>query len=195
MNMIRLNFIPEYERKDKGGLLSDGWGIPPEVVAGIIFAVVGFVLLVHVSLGALAAFKLAQQQLLQVQWNAMAADKKVVNDVFSETKAMQAKFTALKPITSQANFLWAHLLNDISDSVPKGIWLREIAFNRGILNISGSAVSKMKDEMISAGNFVSALKEKPTMKESFTGIDIDSIQRREDTALSIADFSLKAKQK
>jgi Tfp pilus assembly protein PilN len=193
--MIKLNFIPEYERRDKSGLLSAGWAIPLEVIIGILVAAVGLIVLIHISLGCLAGFKVAQQQILQVKWNAMAADKKAVDDIFNESKALQTKFSTLQPITSQVNFQWAHLLNDISDSVPKGIWLREISFNRGILNISGSSVSKIKNEMISAGNFVSALKEKPTMRESFTGIDIDSIQRREDTALSIADFSLKAKQK
>ncbi len=195
MNMIKLNFIPEYDRKVKSSLLSDGWGIPPEIMVGTLVAAIGLILLVHVSLGGVAAFKIGQCHLLQVKWNAMAGDKKVVDDIFNESKTLQAKFMTLKPITSQANFLWARLLNDISDSVPKGIWLREISFNRGLLNISGSSVSKIKDEMISAGNFVSALKEKRTMRESFTGIDIDSIQRREGTALSIADFSLKAKQK
>ena len=195
MNMIKLNFIPEYERKDKSGLLSDGWSIPLEIIVGILVATASFIVLIHVFLVCLATFKVAQYQLLQVKWDSMAADKKAVDEIFNESKALQAKFSALRPITSQANFLWARLLNDVSDSVPKGIWLREISFNRGLLNISGSSVSKIKDEMISAGNFVSALKDKQTIKESFTGIDIDSIQRREGTVLSIADFSLKARQK
>jgi hypothetical protein len=61
--------------------------------------------------------------------------------------------------------------------------------------IKGSAVSKANDEVILAGNFVSALKEQPVVKEQFTGLQVESIERRENAAFSIVDFLLKAKLK
>jgi Tfp pilus assembly protein PilN len=102
---------------------------------------------------------------------------------------------SLRPITVIPQFHWARLLNDISDSVPKGVWLREIIFEKGSMSIYGSSVSKMKTEMVETGNFVASLKEKFSIQESFAGVDVDSIQRRENTAVSIADFNLKAKGK
>jgi Tfp pilus assembly protein PilN len=102
---------------------------------------------------------------------------------------------AVRPITSLQQIRWARLLNEISDSIPKGVWLREILFEKGTIAIYGSSVSKMQTEMVEAGNFVAALKEKASIKEGFSGVNIDSIQSRENSPVAVADFTLKAKSK
>lgn len=193
--MINLNLIPEYERKSKSGILSEGIGIPMENLVGILIAAAAVLVMIHVSLGGYALVRVAQHELLLRKWNSMGADKKVFDEISQESRKIQTRFGSLQPITSKPTIIWSRLLNDISDSVPKGVWLREVIFEKSQLTISGTAVSKMKNEMISAGTFVSALKERPSIKKNFGGVDIDSIQRRENTALSMADFTLKAKQK
>jgi len=157
--------------------------------------VFGFLLFVHLSLTGILLFQIGRHHILQGQWNSMAADKKVFDDISTETKNIQNRLNSLKPITSQMGLRWARILNDVSDSVPKGIWLRQLEFSKGLLTITGSSVSKMENEMTAAGNFVAALKGKPGLKDYFSGVDIDSIQRREGATLSIADFRLKAKRK
>jgi Tfp pilus assembly protein PilN len=194
--MIRFNFIPEQLRKERGGILSHGLGgVPSEVLVGILVMVFGLLFLIHLSLVGVFLFEVGGHQVLQMRWNAMAADKKIFDDISNESKTIQNRLNSLKPITSQAGFGWSRLLNDISDSVPKGIWLRQIEFSKGLLTVSGSSVSKMENEMVAVGNFVAALKAKSGIRDYFIGIDVDSIQRREGVALSIADFRLKAKWK
>jgi hypothetical protein len=194
--MIKLNFIPEQQRKQRAGIVGEDFGgVPGEVIAGIFVALVAFFILAHTALAAVSVYKLASHKLLEARWNSMAADKKICDEVADELKKLQAKTNSLRPITSVAQIHWARFLNEVSDSVPKGVWLREVLFERGSVAIYGSSVSKMKTEMVETGNFVAALKEKSSIKESFTGVDIDSIQRRENTSVSIADFTLKAKLK
>ena len=183
-------------RKDRGDIFQDGFAqVPQEVSAGIIIAGIGVLFLIHVLLGLVAVFKVAHHQVLLVHWNSLATDKKALDTVTQETQALQKKMFSLKPITAARGIMWGELLNEISDSLPKGVWLRELHYDKDQLTIKGSAVSKMNDEVILAGNFVSALKEQPVMKEQFTGLQVESISRRENAALSIVDFLLKAKQK
>jgi hypothetical protein len=194
--MIKLNFIPEAQRKQSMKIAGEDFGgVPGEIVVGGLAAIAAALLLIHGILGGVALYKLASYKVFEVRWNAMAGDKKVFDDLSNELKGLQTKMNALRPITSAQELLWSELLNDISDSVPKGVWLREVLLDNGMLTIYGSVVSKMKNEMVEAGNFVAALKERPTISKYFTGVDVDSIQRRENSAVSVADFSLKIRRR
>ena len=196
MNMIRVNFIPQELRKGRDHFWQDGLGsLAREVILGVFIAVAGFLLLLHAVLAGVALVKVAQHTILQVRWSSLGPEKKVLDDITNETKALQTRMNVLKVITSSQGIVWARLMNEVSDRVPKGVWIREMRFERGLLVIDGSAVSKARNEMIIVNNFVSALKECPELKAGFISMDVDSIERRGNTALSIADFSLKAKRK
>jgi Tfp pilus assembly protein PilN len=194
--MIKLNFIPEQQRQQSTGIVGEDFGgLPGEVLVGIFVALAAALLFVHAALGGITVYKLTAHKLLEVRWNSMAADKKACDAVADELKVLQTRLNSLRPIISTEQSQWARLLNELSDSVPKGVWLRELLFEKGSMSIYGSSVSKMQTEMVETGNFVAALKEKPSIKDSFMGVDVDSIQRRENTSVSIADFTLKAKRK
>ncbi|MBF0330695.1 MAG: PilN domain-containing protein [Candidatus Omnitrophica bacterium] len=194
--MIKLNFIPDQQRSRTAQLTGDDFGgVPGEVLVGGIAALIGFLLAVHLLFAVVAGYKFASYKILQVRWDMMGADKRAYDEVTNELKQLQTKMTELRPITSSQKLHWVNLLNDVSDSVPKGVWIRQISFDNGQLAIQGSAVSKIKNEMVEAGNFVSALKDRKSIKDNFISVDIESIQRRENTPGSIADFLLKAKRK
>jgi len=194
--MIKLNFIPEQQRRPSAGIVGQEFGgIPGEVIVAVLAAVAAFFIFMHIALATITVYQLAAHKILEVRWNGMAADKKVCAEVADELKGLQAKMNSVRPITSVQQIHWTKLLNELSDSVPKGVWLREIIFEKGSMAIYGSSVSKMQTEMVETGNFVAALKEKSSIKEGFTGVDIDSIQSRENSPVSIADFTLKAKRK
>lgn len=194
--MIKLNFIPEQQRQQGAGIVGEDFGgVPGEVIVGIFAAVAALLIFMHIALAGVMVYRLTAHKILETRWNSMATDKKFCDSIADELKIIQTRMNSLRPITSVPDLHWARLLNEISDSVPKGVWLRELLFEKGSLFIYGSSVSKMQTEMVDTGNFVAALKEKPGIKSSFAGVDVDSIQRRENTAVSIADFTLKAKRK
>jgi|GEM_PF-334563 len=196
MNMIRINFIPQQLRRRTGNFWAEGFGsLPREVILGAFVGAAMILAVVHVLLAGVALAKVAQHTLLEVRWGALSPKKKVLDDVINQTKEVQTKISALKVIAIDQGVVWAKLLNEVSDSVPNGAWLRDVLYIKGVLTIEGSAVSKVRNEMIIVNNFVAALKEKPLFKSGFVGIDVDSIEGRKDTALSIADFVLKARLK
>jgi hypothetical protein len=192
--MIKINFIPEHLRKEEAGFLGGGLArLPQEVLWGTAFAVMMFFLVIHVALAFVLVGGFFKQMLLEKRWATMSLDKKNVDDIVKEATDIQVRMASLAPITSGRVLPWGKTLNDISDSLPKGVWIQSINFDKTYLTISGSAVSKSMNEMMLPGVFTASLKEKRLFKDHFITLDVDSIQRRANTALSIADFSLKGK--
>lgn len=194
--MIKANFIPENLRKERSDLLQDGFvQVPKEIAAGILLAGIGFLILVHALFGLVALIKVGQYQVMLARWNAMSSEKKELDTITQETQVLQKKMFSLKPITSARGIVLGKMMNEISDSIPRGVWLREIRYDGALLSIKGSAVSKVNNEVIIAGDFVTALKEKPAITEHFMGLQLESIERRENSVAAIVDFLLKAKMK
>ena len=122
MNMIKINLVPELARKDHGGFLNGGvGGYPQEVVAGILVAVLGFLLVIHALLGGIVLSKIVERNMLQARWNSLAADKKALDEIAGQTKAVQAKMISMRPIISANNILWSRFMKDVSQSIPKGV--------------------------------------------------------------------------
>ena len=197
MTMIKINLVPEVSRKDKGGFLNGGVGeYPQEVVAGILVAVFGFLFVIHALLGGAALYKVVERNMLQERWNSLVADKKVVDEILGQIQAVQMKMTSLRPITSVNPVLWSRFMKDVSLSVPKGASLKQVSLEKGVLIIKGSAISRKKNEMVLAGQFVATLKQKKTFVDYFIDVDVDySIQRQEAGLLSVANLNLKARLK
>ena len=91
-------------------------------------------------------------------------------------------------MTVKKKIAWSQKLNDISDRIPRGVWLNKLSFDNKILIIDGSAVSKAKDEMISLGNFVENLKTTPSIIDNLDNIDLGSYQRRQIKVVEVMDF-------
>lgn len=194
--MLNINFVPEYLREDTSGLLDNGLGnMSREVILSLFVAVTALMLTIHVLLFVLIAGNHAKEFGLSSSWKNMDSDNKIVTDLMAQTQELQRRWISLKPITSQRMFMYSQLLNEISDSVPRGIWLRRVSYENNVVIIDGSAVSRVKSEMIISGNFVSAMKERDVFKKFFSSVDVDSMQGRNTGAAAIADFTLKARQK
>ena len=146
-------------RRDRGGLL---------VLLGVIH-----VLLVFVNIG-----KLAQHKSLQKQWETMKPNKDNVDSVVNEMKVFQGKYKAIEDITGKSGLSWARKMNALSDSLPRGVWLKKIALNEKMLFIEGSAISKETSEIIAIHHFTTNLKEEEGFLEHFTDLEPGAIQRR-----------------
>lgn len=196
MNIIRLNFIPLQVRGERNCWRENGVsGIPFERIIGIFFAAAAFLLFFHIFLLLLMAVKYAEHRILETRWSVSSPEKQSLDSLSGETRELKAAMDAFTPVLSEGNIHWPRLLSDISASMPKGIWLNSMTYAGGELIISGSSVSKTRNEMVSPGTLVSALKQKDSFRQFFIAVDVDSIQRRETAALSIVDFTLKARQK
>ncbi len=127
MNMIKINLVPELSRKDPGGFLNGAvGGYPQEVIAGVLVAAFGFLLVVHALLGGVFLYKIVERNTLQARWNSLATDKKVVDEIAGQIKATQTKMIAVRPIMAANSILWSGFMKDIFLSVPKGVTLKQV---------------------------------------------------------------------
>ena len=112
--------------------------------------------------------------------------------VIAELRSIQNKLKAVKEVTEEKKILWAEKLNQISDSLPRGVWLKELSLVDDALMIQGSAVSKENDEILSVHKFASNLKGNENFKKNFSEIEMAIHKTHKLGMTSIADFSIDA---
>ena len=196
--MIDINFYPPNLRKKKTrapGAPGKGLSIPKEVIIGLGGGFVVVLLIVHVILQSFIFSRYGKHKALTQEWEEILPSKRRVDVVVSRLRGVQAKAKSIQNILPEEQILWSKKLNIVSDNIPRGVWLRKIAFADDILFIEGSAVSKGQDEMISVHRFASNLKSQEDFLENLTDLELGSIQRRKIKDVDIADFSIKAKVK
>lgn len=193
--MIEINLVPENLKKKKAKPASPmlGVNIPPEAVIGLVGGVVVLLIITHVILLYMTCKRLAEKKVLDRQMEGLSPQKIESETVAKELRGLQGKKNAIEQMTKTQKILWAPKLNDISDSIPRGVWLNKVTLDHGILSIEGSSVAKLTDEMMSVSEFTSKLKEHSGFLSQLKSIELGSIQRRKIESLEIADFSITAK--
>jgi Tfp pilus assembly protein PilN len=191
--MIDINLIPPHLKKKEKSKLLGKVNIPLEVIIGcggglLVLLGVMHVLLLFVNIG-----KLAQHKGLQKQWEATRPGKENVDSVVSEMRVFQGKYKAIEDITGKGRLSWAQKLNILSDSLPRGVWLKKINLDEKMLFIEGSAISKETTEIISIHHLTSNLKDDDYFSEHFSDLELGSIHRRKIKNVEIADFVITMK--
>ncbi len=195
--MIVINLVPEHLRKKSaGGLLSSiGLDIPREVVLGIGGAFIVLLVAAHVSLLAVQSAQGMRLGLVKVRWERLLPDRNRIDVLGTELMGLRKKVTTIIDITSHGTGPWSRKMNVLSDALPKGVWLRKIGLDSGILTLEGSAFSKTQSEIVTLGNFVANLKKEGAFADDFSSIEVQSIQRGKRGPTEVADFVITAKLK
>jgi Tfp pilus assembly protein PilN len=193
--MIDINLIAPHLRKKEKSRLLGKMNIPLEFIIGCGGGLLVLLGVIHVLLLFINIGKLAQHKALQKQWETMRPGKENVDSVVSEMRLFQGKYQAIEDISGKSSLSWAQKLNILSNSLPRGVWLKKIALNEKMLFIEGSAISKETTEIISIHHLTSNLKGEGAFLEHFTDLELGSIQRRKIKNVEIADFVLTMKVK
>ncbi|MBF0385253.1 MAG: PilN domain-containing protein [Candidatus Omnitrophica bacterium] len=196
MTMIDINLMPENLRKRrKGKLLPGGFKIPLEVVIGIVGALLMLIVLAHIYLLAVNLSQLGKQKILESKKKGLAPAKENVDAVIAEMRVFQDKKKAMESINGENEILWSQKLNLLSNNIPRGVWLKKVAFNGEVLFIDGSAISRQNEEMLNAQSLVTNLKKDGEFLKQLKDLEVGSIQRRVTGAGGIADFLITVKLK
>ena len=195
--MLEINVAPpQLRKKRKRGASAMGvFKIPKEAIIGLVGGLFVLLILAHLVLQGIIFVKFAQHTSIKKQWEEILPEKKEVDVILNELRMLQNKVGAIEKVTTGKRIFWASKLNDISDSLPRGIWLRKLSLDEKVLIIDGSAYSKLGDEMISVGNFVTNLKDKESFLKGLENIEVGSIQRGKIRNIDIANFIITIKVK
>lgn len=169
--------------------------LPKEAIIGLVGGLLVLLVLAHVILQAFIFLRFAQQASIKQKMDKIQTDKTNVDRVVTRLRALQAKVQSIENLTVSQRILWSQKLNDLSDSIPRGIWLTKMSLEARVLLIEGSAVSKNQNEMISPNNFVSLLKAQERFVADLSTLEVGVVQRRKVLSTEVADFSITAKLK
>lgn len=192
--MIDINLVPSHLRKRRKSRYFLGKvNIPLEVIIGCGGGLLVLLGMVHVLLLFVNVRKLAQHKNFQKQWEAMRPEKENVDAVINEMRALHGRYTAIQDIVEKEGVSWAQKLNILSDSLPRGVWLKKIALNGNMMSIEGSAISRETSEIIGVHRLISNLKGNKDFLKAFTDFELGSIQMRRIKNVEIADFVITVK--
>jgi len=193
--MIEINLIPDSLRKKrKSSLLPfTALSVPREAIIGLVGGLIVLLVLVHVLLQVLIFVKFAQHAHQKSQWDSILPEKKKLDVMLNDLRSLDGKLKAIEQITTGERLSWAIKLNDISDSLPKGIWLNKITLGEKVLLIDGSVVSREKGEIVSVGNFVTNLKRQKGFVQGLQNVEMGTIQKRKIKSVEVADFLITVK--
>ncbi len=214
--MIEINLLPEELRKKESVRIA----LPDiPIKKTLILFTLGFVVLqLLLSLAALA---------VALRASGMTHEIEMLTQTLQETKKIKSQTIAslnrLKDIRNLTDkkFYWSSVLDALTDSVTKGIWLRSLTLEEGLAETpkkpavsSGSSASGKKTEALSPktqimklegsvyapsqetafiGKFVKALKEHDYLKNLFSEIELSNINQRKISEYDVFDFVLLCK--
>ena len=194
--MIEINLIPYSLRKNKKGKFSfKEFNIPLEIVIGLGGGLIVLLILVHASLMVINIRNMAKHKEFQKEMEAVSPQKQQVEKILNELRSLQNTQKAVAEILPERKISWAKKLNILSDSIPRGVWLKRVNLEGDVLLIEGSAISTDNEAMINVHQFTSTLKSQREFLEHFNDLELGSIQRRKVKQMDIADFMITVKLK
>lgn len=190
-DMIEINLIAYSLKKKKEGKLSlKEFNIPLEIIIGLGGGLVVLLILIHIFLMVVNIRNVARHKALQKQMETVLPGKQRVEEVVNELRVLQGTQKAVQDILPKRKIFWAQKLNILSDSIPRGVWLKRVNLEGDILVIEGSAISTDNEAMINVHQFTSSLKNRQEFLENFNDLELGSIQRRKIKERDIADFMI-----
>ena len=167
--------------------------LPMEVMVGLVGGLICLLIVVHLVLWLVIFQRSVEKKRLDGQMKSLLSHKQQADAIAKELRNLQRKKSAIEKMTSASKILWAPKLNDISDSMPRGVWLGKISLEQGLFTINGSAISKGSDEMMGVVELTSKLKDKKEFIKHLKSMEVGPIQRKKIESVEIADFSIMAK--
>ncbi len=203
--MIRINLLPEELRKKERIKLS----LPEMPIRKVLTIFFGVLFAVQASLSVFALVQKGRVGKIKNEIIELRIQNKEIMLRKADTVAARAHLKEIAGLTVR-NFFWTKLLNDLSDSVTKGIWLTQLSIEeteapagtgpqkskRGesrvkikTLRIDGSAVGQGQETAF-IGKFIKELKENASLSKIFQDVKLSNINQKKIREADVYDFSL-----
>lgn len=192
--MIEINLLPEALRKKKGKPLN----LPKLPAFPVLVGIIGLFIVLQIILVFVAQAKKATFSSLNKKLTSISTSSEEAKRMEDELKTISAKITTVEQL-SALRLAWAKKLNDLSDSLISGIWLRSIylkktettdpsAKPKRILMVEGASIISGEKEQGYVGEFVNSLKANKEFSGDFYEIELVKVERRKIRNTEVIDF-------
>jgi len=209
--MIEINLLPEELRKKHGVTLS-----MPEIPARkVLIGGLAVFFAAQILMGVFAVFQKLEAAHLKQEVSRLKDQNHEIDRLKSETAQAKDRIRDIETLTEK-KFYWAALLNSLSDSMIKGVWLKNFTLGEGqesivahklpqnpksahgvrvsssaskYLKLEGSAMSQGA-ETATIGKFIKQLKENQGFSEIFDDVQLSTINQRKIKDIDVYDFTL-----
>ncbi len=192
--MIEINLLPEKLRVKKKQALA----LPALPVVPIVIGVIGFLIALQLILAVLVQTKKVVFNSLNGKYSSISASHVQATTLEENLKDLSYKVDTVEKL-STSRFGVSKKLNDLSDLMVPGVWLRSIDIRKGespsepgvlreALVIEGSSTVSGEKEEGSIGRFVNSLKENAPFSEDFSEIELTRVERKKIRNTEVMDF-------
>jgi len=205
--LIEINLLPEDMRKKEGFSLA----LPDLPIGRTIVLAFAFLFIAQFALLAFAIFQASRVGPMSTEIEQLKAQSKEILRQKSEIAAMDSRLKDIDALTARRVY-WARLLNAISNSATKGVWLTGLAVvdaqetvqappkpgqkpgaptlrRYRYLKLDGSVVGQGQ-ETAYIGKFIKELKGNPVLSDLFMDVKLASITQKKIRDLDVYDFVL-----
>lgn len=202
--IIQTNLLPEELRKKERLKLS----LPEVPVNQALTIFFGAFFVIQASLSAFAFYQKGNLGHVKARTLELKSQTRDVALHKAEIASHRARSNEIASLTAR-RYYWTQLLNTLSDSVTKGIWLTALAIEDGeaqgvvpgprarkpegprfrALRLDGSAVGQGQ-ETAYIGKFIKELKEHPFLSELFSDVKLQNINQKKVRETDVYDFTL-----
>ncbi|MFA5147522.1 MAG: hypothetical protein WC491_00180 [Candidatus Omnitrophota bacterium] len=191
--MIEVNLLPVQMRSKRKEQAS----FPSLPIMPIAASIVAFLVLLQVLLFLMAQVKGATLSSLKKKNEKIRVANVEAVKLDDSVKVLSSKVDVIDKLRG-SRFNLAKKLNDLSDSLVSGVWLRSIDVKKGeataepgilkeLLVIDGSSVvTDGKEDAI--GKFVNSLKDNTPFSDDFDEIELSKVERKKIKNTEILDF-------
>jgi len=194
MTMIEINLLPPNLRVKK----REPMKLPSLPVIPIAAGLIGFLIAIQILLLFFIQIKNASNSSLKKKTTSLAASNKEAMGIDDSLREISSKVEVIDKL-SNSRFNVAKKLNDLSDSLVSGVWLRSVDVKKGespnepglsreTLVIEGSSIISGESAEGAIGKFVNSLKENGSFSSDFDNIEIAKEERKKVQNTEIMDF-------
>lgn len=192
--MIEINLLPEKLRGKK----KQPFELPALPIIPIVIGVVAFLVAVQLILIVLVQAKQTTFNSLNRKYSSISSSNLQAIALDNNLKEISFKVDAVDKLLN-SRFQLARKLNDLSDSVVSGTWLKTIDIKKGeapgepgalreVFVIEGSSIVSGEKADGFIGRFIDSLKDNASFSADFEEIELSKVERTKIKNTEIMDF-------
>ena len=186
--MIEINLVPAHLRRKrrKTADTQSPTSLPKETVLGVMGVFLFCLVVVSGVLQIIIMTQLRQSRRLEREAEELLPQKVNSDRYVLQIKGLQEKLAPIEELLGNEDIQWSRKLNEISDLLPRGVWLNKLSLDQEVLLISGSAVTR---NQIEVHTFNANLKDSEVFMRGVRDIEPGRIKTRLIKETTVADFT------